>query len=99
MSVKIIVFLNLVIVVINFYLIWKLTQLRNYLLNFNETLLELNDNLLLILKEIPLVILLTGLEIKKFRSDYVNLKTKIKNIQKIIVITKLIYKIVRPKLT
>lgn len=98
MSVKIIVFFNLVIVIINIYLLWKLIKFKNYLSNCNKILSKINYNLPLILKEIPLIILLTGLEIQQFKNNYINLKTKIKNIQKVIIITKIIYQIVRPKL-
>jgi hypothetical protein len=98
MSFKFVVFVNLIIVFLNFYFLWKLIQFNNYLFNLNNLLSQINSNANLILKEIPLTILLTGLEIKKFRTDYINLKTKIKNTQKIIIITKFIYRIVRTKL-
>lgn len=98
MSFKFVIFVNLIIVVLNFYLLWKLIQFNNYLFNLNHLLSQININSTLILKEIPLTILLIGLEIKKFRSDYINLKTKIKNTQKIIIITKFIYRIIHPKL-
>ncbi|BAQ61901.1 hypothetical protein GM3708_2307 [Geminocystis sp. NIES-3708] len=60
-------------------------------------MLKINQNSTLILKEIPLTILLTGLEIQKFRTNYINLKIRIKNIKKIIIITQFIYKIIRLK--
>jgi hypothetical protein len=98
MSFKFVVFVNLIIVFLNFYFLWKLIQFNNYLFNLNNLLSQINSNANLILKEIPLTILLTGLEIKKFRTDFINFKTKIKNIQKIIIITKFIYRIVCTKL-
>lgn len=98
MSFKFVVFVNLIIVFLNFYFLWKLIQFNNYLLNLNKLLSQINSNASFILKEIPLTILLTALEINKFKTDYINLKTKIKNTQKIIIITNFFYKIVRSKL-
>lgn len=98
MLIKVVIFLNLGIVVINCYLLWKLIQFRNYLVNLNEKLLQINYNLVLILKEIPLIILMTGLEVQKFRHNYIKLQTKVKNTQKIIIITRFIYKIVQQKI-
>lgn len=97
MSLKFIILFNLMIVFLNCYLLWKLVQFNNYLSRLNHVLLKINQNSTLILKEIPLTILLTGLEIQKFRTNYINLKIRIKNIKKIIIITQFIYKIIRLK--
>lgn len=98
MSLKFIIIFNLILCSLNLYLLWKLIQFRQYLSNVNRVLEQINYDLELILKEIPLTILLTALEIKKFRQNYSAWKLNIKKTQKLIIIIKLIYRITKPKL-
>lgn len=98
MSLKFIIIFNLVLCSLNLYLLWKLIQFKKYLFNWNQVLWQVNHDLELILKEIPLTILLTALEIKKFKQNYSLLKLKIKNTQKMIIIIRFIYQITQQKL-
>lgn len=98
MSLQFIMLFNLSLCSLNLYLLWKLIQFKKYLFNLNQVLVQVNSNLDLILKEIPLTILLTALEIKKFKQNYSLLKLKIKNTQKLIIIIKFIYQITQQKL-
>ncbi|WP_017292870.1 hypothetical protein [Geminocystis herdmanii] len=98
MSLQFTILFNLSLCGLNLYLLWKLIQFKKYLFNLNQVLLQINYDLPLILKEIPLAILLTALEIKKFKSNYNLLKLKIKNTQKLIIIIKFIYRLTQGKL-
>lgn len=98
MSLQLIILFNISLCSLNLYLLWKLIQFKKYLFNLNQVLLQVNYDLPLILKEIPLAILLTALEIKKFKNNYSLLKLKIKNTQKLIIIIKFIYRLTQGKL-
>ncbi|MGI0481875.1 hypothetical protein ACN4EE_13930 [Geminocystis sp. CENA526] len=98
MYLQFIVLFNLILCSLNLYLLWKLIQFKKYLSKVNRFLQHINYDLELILKEIPLTILLTALEIKKFRQNYTSWKLKLKNTQKLIIIMRLIYRITKPKL-
>jgi hypothetical protein len=98
MSLQFIILFNLSLCSVNLYLLWKLIQFKKYLFNLNQVLVEVNDNLELTLKEISLSILLTALEIKKFKNNYSLLKLKIKKTQKLIIIIKFMYQITQQKL-
>lgn len=83
---------------LNFYILWKLIQFRKYLSKLNENLIQINYNLELVLKEIPLNILLTALEIKQFKHNYILGKINLKKTQDLIIIIKLTYRIIKAKL-
>jgi len=50
MSLKFVIFVNLMIVFFNFCLLWKLIKFNNYLFNLNNLLSQINSNSNLILK-------------------------------------------------
>lgn len=97
MSLKFVIIFNLILCGLNFYILWKLIEFKKYLFNINTILIKLNYNLFIILKEIPLTILLTALEIEKVKNNYSLWQIKIRNTQKIIIITKFIYQIFQQK--
>ncbi|MBD2392799.1 hypothetical protein H6G11_00830 [Cyanobacterium aponinum FACHB-4101] len=94
MSLIFILSFNIFICVINFYLLWQLIRIRKYLKTLNNRLFYINKNLPLIIKEVSLSILTTALEIKKIKEKYRQLKNNISNVQKILTISRIIYKIV-----
>lgn len=98
MPLQFIVLFNLILCGLNLYILWKLIQFRKYLSSVNRDLVKINYSLELVLKEIPLTILLTALEIKQFRQNYSSWKLNLKKTQKLIIIIKLIYRITKPKL-
>ena len=94
MSLIFILSFNICLFLLNIYLLWQLLRLKKYLKVVNHRLNYLNQHLPLILKEIPLSILTTALEIKQFKEKYINLKDNLNKIQKILTISRIIYKIV-----
>jgi len=94
MSLIFILFFNICLFLLNIYILWQLLRLKKYLKVVNHRLNYLNQNLPLILKEIPLSILTTALEVKQFKEKYINLKDNLNKIQKILTISRIIYKIV-----
>lgn len=97
MSFYSIIIFNFILFIINLYILWKLIQFKNYLSHLNRWLYNINDNLTLLLKEIPLAILLAGLEIRKVKNNYILLGQKINTTKKTIVITQFIYRIMMKK--
>lgn len=94
MSLIFILSFNTSLFLLNVYLLWQLLRLKKYLKLINNRLNYINQHLPLILKEIPLSILTTALEIKQFKEKYINLKDNLNKIQKILTISRIIYKIV-----
>lgn len=94
MSLIFILSFNICLFLVNIYLLWQLIRFKQYLKVVNHRLNYINQHLPLILKEIPLAIFTTALEIKKVREKYQHLRNNIKNIHKILTISRIIYKIV-----
>lgn len=94
MSLIFILSFNIFIFIINLYLLWQIIRIKKYLNTLNTRLVYINKNLPLIIKEVSLSILTTALEIKKIKEKYRRLKNNINNVQKILTISRIIYKIV-----
>lgn len=94
MSLIFILSFNIFICIINLYLLWQIIRIKKYLNTLNTRLVYINKNLPLIIKEVSLSILTTALEIKKIKEKYRRLKNNINNVQKILTISRIIYKIV-----
>jgi len=97
MNIKIVIIFNLILCILNYYIFWNLIKLKIYLIKLNENLDKTNYNLPLIVKEIPLTIFLTALEIKNFKDDYKLWRSRLIMLEKIITIARFIYRINRQK--
>jgi len=94
-----IIILNLSLVLLNFFLVWKIWQFKDFLVEINIILNQLNHNLPMLLKEVPLLILLTALEVKNLKLKYVKFKHSFQQIQKVILISQIIYRFSKPKVS
>ncbi len=98
MIVILICFINGLMAIALLYLLRKILKLRKELQILNLKLDNINKNLSISLKKINLQILTIGLEIKKINSKYHRWLNYYKNIQKIILISKLVYNMSRRKM-
>ena len=69
-----------------------LIKIKNNLSDFNNKLIDLETSLIISLKQIPLNILLTGLEIKEYNNKYQAMQFQLKKIRQFMIISRYIYK-------
>lgn len=93
MSIIFILFFNLTIVIFNFYLVWKLLKFKRYLELVNCRLNKTNLMLPLTLSETSMAILLTALEVKNIKSNYIQIVIKTLQIKQLISLLNFIYKL------
>ena len=91
MIVIIVVSCNIVICLINLIFLVGLVTIKNYLSNFNRDLIDLEKNLIISLKQIPLNIFLTTLEIQQYKNKYQAIRIQLKKIRQFIIISRYIY--------
>lgn len=94
-----IIILNLSLVGLNCFIFWKICQFKSFLLEINVVLNQLNQNLPMLLKEVPLLILLTALEVKNIKLKYIKFKHNFQQIQKVILISQIIYRFSKAKVS
>lgn len=93
MSVVIVVSLNFIFTILNLIILWQLIKLKTYLTQFNQSLPSIEANLTLLLKQIPLILLLTALEMQKYKKDYRQWRSNLQKVSQIITVSKYVYKI------
>ena len=74
-----------------------LIKIKNNLSDFNNKLIDLETSLIISLKQIPLNILLTGLEIKEYNNKYQAMQFQLKKIRQFMIISRYIYKVYQGK--
>ncbi len=79
-------------------IVWILIKIRNYLINFNRDLILAEEKVNLFSKKILLTILLTAVDIQKYKNQYINLKNNLSKFRTIIKISRYIYKRYQSKL-
>ena len=97
MFIIIVIICNIAIFLINLIFLFFLVKLRKYLFEFNNDLIDLEKKIIIYLKQIPLNILLTALEIQEYKHKYQAVQIQIKKLSKIIIISRYIYKLYQKK--
>lgn len=97
MLVIIIVICNLIIVIINLYVAWKIYRIKIWLSKTADIFVYLEKNLALILKESSLLILETALEINKVNNQYQLLKKRQQKLKQIFLIARFSYQVWQQK--
>jgi hypothetical protein len=92
-----IIFLNVALAIFNLHLIEKIYQFNLYLLKINHFFDQLHQHLPLVLKEIPLSILILGRETRELKANYRQILSYQQNMQKLILIIKLSYRLSKIK--
>ena len=92
-----IIIINFCLVGLNLYFIWKIHQFKHWILGLNQFIFTINKNLVLVLKEMPRLIFITALEVKKITQNYKILKRDIKKIQTVLLILQLFIRLKRNK--
>lgn len=92
MIVIIVVSCNIVICLINLLIVVVLVKLKKHLSNFNRDLIDLEKKVIVELKQIPLNILLTALEIQEYKNKYQQIQFQLKKVRQFIIISRYIYK-------
>ena len=93
MTTVIVLIFNSFIVLINLIIFWQLIRFRQYVRELNQNIVSMEEEFLLLLKQVPLDIFLTALEIQQYKYNYQQLRQKAKYIQRIIIISQYIYRI------
>ena len=88
-----VVIFNLIIVIINLFICFKLWYFRRCLISLNKRLETINEVLPLALKEVSLSILLTGFEVQKIKNNYVKLEEKVMALQQTKIVIFFIYRL------
>lgn len=96
MVLTIIVF-NVSLAIFNIYLISKIYQFKIYVSRFNQFFEQVNQTLPLLLKEIPLSILILGLETKNFKANYQKVTAYQQTIKQLILMIQLFSRLIRMK--
>lgn len=93
MLVIIVIICNLIIVILNLWIIWKLSQVKSFLSKTADIFINLEANFNLILNESSLLILQTALEINTFNNKYRLLKKRNQQIKQVLLFLRLGYRI------
>lgn len=88
-----VIILNLIIVIINLFICFKLWYFHRCLISLNKRLETINEVLPLALKEVSLSILLTGVEVQKIKNNYVKLEGKVMALQQTKIVIFFIYRL------
>ena len=97
MLVLITIISNIFICFVNLILLFLLIKIKKKLSNFNSNLPDLEKILMISLKQIPLNILLTALEIKEYNNKYQAIQFQIQKIRQFMIISRYIYKVYQRK--
>ena len=98
MLVVIVVTCNIIITILNFYLIWKIYQLRKCLSCYADILVDLEENLAILFRESPSSILEVSREIYRLRDNHKIWEKYSDRIKKSLIILRLIYRLYQKKL-
>jgi hypothetical protein len=99
MLVIIVLICNLIIVIINLYVAWKIYKIKIGLSKTVDILLDLETKFTILLKTSPLLILKTALEINKLNNQYQLLKKRQQRFKQIFIILRFSYQIFKQKFT
>ena len=97
MLVLITIISNIFICFVNLTLLFLLIKIKKKLSDFNSDLPDLEKSLIISLKQIPLNILLTALEIKEYNNKYQAIQFQIQKIRQFMIISRYIYKVYQRK--
>lgn len=99
MLVIIVIICNLIIVMINLYVAWKIYKIKIRLSKTADIFIDLEAKLTLLLKTSPLFILKTALEINKLNNQYQLVRKRQQRLKQILVILRFSYQIWKEKFT
>ena len=99
MLVIIVIVCNLIIFILNLYLIWKIHKFKKFLSKIADTFIYLEENCNLLFKEYLLLLLKSALELNNINRKYKLLKKRNQQLKQLFIIFRLGYQIYQQKFT